>query len=136
MHFDSIDELRAWYARDEFARTCLGARIDDYDFETGCAQVSMDADERHHNALGTVMGGVIFSLADFALAVACNTDQPDSCSVNHAISFMNAPKDAHLVARACSDKTGRNLGFFIVDVVDGAGTKVARMTATVFRLGS
>lgn len=134
MHFDNIDELREYYSHDEFARECLGAHIDAYDFETHEAQVSMRADGRHHNALGTVMGGVMFSLADFALAVACNTDQPDSCSVNHAISFMSTAKDDRLVAVARPDKTGRKLAFFTVDVSDGVGTKLARMTATVFRL--
>ena len=134
MHFDNIDELRAYYAHDEFARECLGARIDSYDFETHEVCVSMDVDERHHNALGTVMGGVMFSLADFALAVACNTDQPDSCSVNHSIDFMCMAKDAHLVACARPEKMGRKLAFFTVDVRDGVGTKVARMSATVFRL--
>lgn len=134
MHFDNIDELRDYYSHDEFARECLGARIDSYDFETHEAQVSMDVDGRHHNALGSVMGGVMFSLADFALAVACNTDQPGSCSVNHAINFMSAPRDEKLVACARPDKLGRKLAFFTVDVHDGTGAKVARMTATVFRL--
>ena len=134
MHFDNIDELRDYYSHDEFARECLGARIDSYDFETHEARVSMDVDGRHHNALGSVMGGVMFSLADFALAVACNTDQPGSCSVNHAINFMSAPRDEKLVACARPDKLGRKLAFFTVDVHDGTGVKVARMTATVFRL--
>ncbi len=135
MHFETIDELRAHYSRDEFARECLGAHIDSYDFETHETQVSMRIDGRHHNALGTVMGGVMFSLADFALAVACNTDQPDSCSVNHSIDFMRMAKDDTLIACARPEKIGRKLAFFTVDVRDGAGTKVARMSATVCRLG-
>lgn len=76
MDFDNIEDIRAYFADDEFARKCLGATIDDYDFETGIATVSMEIDDRHHNAQGFVMGGVFFSLADYALAVASNVNQP------------------------------------------------------------
>lgn len=33
MDFDNIEDIRAYFADDEFARKCLGATIDDYDFE-------------------------------------------------------------------------------------------------------
>ena len=85
MDFDSIEGIRAYFADDEFARKCLGATIDDYDFETGIATVSMEIDDRHHNAQGFVMGGVFFSLADYALAVASNVNQPPSASTNSRV---------------------------------------------------
>ena len=92
MDFDSIEGIRAYFADDEFARKCLGATIDDYDFETGIATVSMEIDDRHHNAQGFVMGGVFFSLADYALAVASNVNQPPSASTNSSIAHMRRVK--------------------------------------------
>ncbi len=92
MDFDNIEDIRAYFADDEFARKCLGATIDDYDFETGIATVSMEIDDRHHNAQGFVMGGVFFSLADYALAVASNVNQSPSASTNSSIAHMRRVK--------------------------------------------
>lgn len=133
MDFDSIEGIRAYFADDEFARKCLGAAIDDYDFETGIATVSMEIDDRHHNAQGFVMGGVFFSLADYALAVASNVNQPPSASTNSSIAHMRRVKGNKLKAVAHPDKLGRNLAFFTIDLFDEPGNLVARMSATVMR---
>lgn len=134
MDFDSIDQIRAYFAEDEFAYKCLGATIDSFDAETGVATVSMTVDERHHNAQGFVMGGVFFALADFALAVATNVGQEPSASVSSSIQYMRRAKGTRLVAKATPDKLGRALTFFTVDVFDEEyGTQVCRMTATCMR---
>lgn len=133
MDFKNIDEIRAYFADDEFANKCLGARIDDYDFETGVATASMTIDDRHHNAQGFVMGGVFFSLADYALAVSSNVNQPPSASTNASMAHMRRAKGSTLTAVASPDKLGRNLAFFTVDIFDEPGNLVARMSATVMR---
>ncbi len=133
MDLNNMDDIRAYFAKDEFARKCLGATIDDYDFETGVATVSMKIDDRHHNAQGFVMGGVFFSLADYALAVASNVNQPPSASTNASIAHMRRVKGNRLKAVAYPDKLGRNLAFFTVDLIDEPGNLVARMSATVMR---
>ncbi len=133
MDLNNMDDIRAYFAKDEFARKCLGATIDDYDFETGVATVSMEIDDRHHNAQGFVMGGVFFSLADYALAVASNVNQPASASTNASIAHMRRVKGNRLKAVAYPDKLGRNLAFFTVDLIDEPGNLVARMSATVMR---
>ena len=133
MDFKSIDIMREYFAGDEFATKCLGARIDS--FEPGRAVVSMDLDDRHHNAQGFVMGGVPFSLADFALAVCSNVDQPPSASVVNTIEYLRRAKGQRLIATCVADKAGRTLGFYTIDVHDELGTHVAKMTATVMRTG-
>lgn len=133
MDLNNMDDIRAYFAKDEFAIKCLGATIDDYDFDTGVATVSMEIDDRHHNAQGFVMGGVFFSLADYALAVASNVNQPPSASTNASIAHMRRVKGNKLKAVAYPDKLGRNLAFFTVDILDEPGNLVARMSATVMR---
>ncbi|MFP5287839.1 MAG: PaaI family thioesterase, partial [Thermoanaerobaculia bacterium] len=39
-------------------------------FEEGVACIEMDADNRHHNPMGIVHGGVLCDLADAAMGVA------------------------------------------------------------------
>lgn len=133
MDFNNIEEIRAYFADDQFARKCLGAVIEDYDFETGVATVSMTIDERHHNAQGFVMGGVFFSLADYALAVSSNVNQPPSASTNATMAHMRRVKGNTLRAVARPDKLGRTLAFFTVELFDEPGNLVANMTATVMR---
>lgn len=131
MDFDSIDIMREYFADDEFATKCLGARIDSY--EPGRSVVSMDIDDRHHNAAGFVMGGVPFTLGDFALAVCSNVGQPHSSSVVCSIEYLRRAKGSRLIATCTADKSGRRLGFYTIDVHDDLGTHVAKMTATVMR---
>jgi len=136
MDFSSIEEIREFFAEDQFATKCLGATIDSYDPETGEARVSMTLDDRHHNAQGAVMGGVFFTLADFALAVATNVGQPPSASINASIAHLRRAKGDQLYAIARPDKKGRSLAFCTIDIYDGTDSHVARVTATVMRMPS
>ena len=129
----SIEDIRALFKDDQFATKCLGATIDAFDFETSTATVSMTLDDRHHNAQGFVMGGVFFSLADFALAVASNVNQPPSASTNVSIEHLRRAKGNKLIAIAHPDKLGRTLAFFTINVFDELNTHVARAVATVMR---
>lgn len=131
---ETLDEIREFFAKDRFASTCLGARVDSYDYETGEAVVSMDVEERHLNGHGIVMGGVYFTLADFALAICSNVNQPPSSSVSNSINTMKSCKGTKLIATARPDRSGRRLGFYTVDVFDDLGTHCARMTATTVRV--
>ena len=79
------------------------------------------------------MGGAIFTLADFALAIACNMGEQPTVAVSNAIEFINAPKGCKLIATCEVDKSGRSLGFYTVTVEDDLGVLVAKMTATCFR---
>ena len=79
------------------------------------------------------VGGVFFSLADYALAVASNVNQPPSASTNSSIAHMRRVKGNKLKAVAHPDKLGRNLAFFTIDLFDEPGNLVARMSATVMR---
>lgn len=133
MELSTIEDVRDYFQKDQFAALCLGATIDAFDFETGEATVSMTIDDRHHNAQGFVMGGVFFSLGDFALAVASNVNQPPSASVASDIQFMRRIKGNRLVAKAHPDILGHTLAFFTIDLFDGEDNHVARMTATVAR---
>lgn len=133
MEFETLEDMRAYFADDEFATKCLGATLEAFEPDTGTATVSMTVDDRHHNAQGFVMGGVFFALADFALAIATNVGQEPTASVSSSIQYMRRAKGDRLVARATPDKLGRALTFFTIDVEDGEGNAVARMTATCMR---
>ena len=83
--------------------------------------------------MGNVMGGAIFTLADFALAIACNIGEGPTVAVNNTIEYLNSTKGSTLIATCDADKSGRSLGFYTIEVKDDLDTPVAKMTATCFR---
>ena len=93
----------------------------------------MKLTEIHRNATGNVMGGAIFTLADFALAIACNIGEPPSVSVSNTIEYFSATKGEKLIATCDVDKSGRRLGFYTVEITDNTGRRIAKMCATCAR---
>ena len=128
-----LDEVRAFFGNDLFATEACGCEV--LEAARGHAVCAFTIGPRHLNAQGHVMGGAIFTLADFALAIACNIGENPTVSVQNSIEFLSVARGTRLVATAEADKSGRNLGFYTVDVTDELGTKVAHMTATCFRRG-
>ena len=129
----TIEEVRTLFANDRFATEACGCRV--VEASHGHAVCAFDITEGHLNAQGHVMGGAVFTLADFALAIGCNIGENPTVSVTNTMQFMSTPKGATLIATCDVDKTGRSLGFYTVDVTDDLGTPVAKMTATCFRRG-
>ena len=127
----SIEEVRELFANDRFATEACGCRV--LEAARGHAVCTFDIADIHQNAQGGLMGGAIFTLADFALAIACNIGEQPTVAVSNSIEFLSRAKGATLLATCNVDKSGRSLGFYTVDVADELGTPVAKMTATCFR---
>ena len=126
----SLEEIRNIFSNDRFATEACGCRV--VEASRGHAVCEFDITDVHRNAQGNVMGGAIFTLADFALAIACNVGEGPTVSVDNAIRFIGTAKGSKLVACADVDKSGRTLGYYTVRVTDELGTLVAIMTATCF----
>ena len=129
----TIEEVRELFANDHFATDACGCRV--LEAGRGHAVCEFDIGEIHRNAQGNVMGGAIFTLADFALAIGCNMGEAPTVAVSNTIEYLSVAKGSKLIATCSGDKSGRSLGFYTVDVRDDLGTPVAKMTATCFRRG-
>lgn len=127
----TLEEIEAVFANDRFATEAAGCRV--VSGEHGRAVCSMELADVHRNAMGNVMGGAIFTLADFALAICCNIGEEPTVSVDSSISFFRSTQGAVLTATAVCDKPGRHLGFYTVTVEDDLGKQIAKMTATCYR---
>ncbi|WP_281654405.1 PaaI family thioesterase [Eggerthella sinensis] len=125
------DEIEAVFANDRFATEAAGCRV--VEGARGRAVCEMVLGDMHKNAMDNVMGGAIFTLADFALAICCNIGEEPTVSVDSSISFFRSTKGAKLTATAVCDKPGRHLGFYTVLVEDDLGKVIAKMTATCYR---
>jgi len=126
-----IEEVRELFGNDRFATEACGCRV--LEASRGHAVCAFDIAPIHLNAMGNVMGGAIFTLADFALAIACNIGEDPTVAVNNTIEYLNSTKGSTLIATCEADKSGRSLGFYTIEVKDDLDTPVAKMTATCFR---
>ncbi len=128
----NIEAIREQFSKDRFA-TENGAYID----EVGehYAKCSLKLDSRHQNAMGGVMGGVYFTLADFAFAVAANHEKMSVVSISSTISFLSLCKGEVLTAEAHCVKDGRTTCYYTIDIKDDKGTDVAAVTITGCHIG-
>lgn len=103
----------------------------------GRAVIEMDASERHANPMGTLHGGVLCDLADFAMgaAYASTLGEDESfTTLELKCNFLKPVWNAHLTATGRVVKRGRMVGMVECDVTDERGTLVARVSSTCLTL--
>lgn len=128
----TLEEVRMIFEGDRFA-TENGAVIEEIgDHSATCSLLITDS---HRNAMGSVMGGTYFMLADFAFAVAANWEKMGCVSLRSDISFLGAAKGKKLIAKAVCVKDGRTTACYRVDVTDELGNLAATVTATGYHVG-
>ena len=129
MEQQKLDEVRERFSHDRFA-TVNGAVIEE--IAEGYAKCSMQIKCDHKNALGAVMGGAIFTLADFAFAVAANWQEQPVVSLDASITFLGKAKGNILIAEAKKIRAGRRMCCYMVEITDELGSQVAHMTSNGF----
>ena len=129
--FNSIEEAREFFKGDKFA-TNLGVSLVILD-EDSC-ECSLELNDGHKNAVGGVMGGVMFTLADFAFAVLSNNLHSPTVAQQVSVNYLSAPKGNKLIARAVCKKNGRSSSIINVDVRDDTGRDIVQFIGTGFKL--
>lgn len=86
------------------------------------------------NGFGVSHGGIVYALADSALAFASNTNGHVTVSVDNTISYpVSVQVGDDLIAVAEEETAGARLGFYRVTVARQDGTVVGLLHATVYR---
>lgn len=127
----TLEEVRKFFEKDRYAME-NGAVIEAV--EDGYAKCTMKLESHHRNAMGAVMGGAIFTLADFTFAVASNWNKGPHVSLTSQITYLGKAKGNTLVAEAKLVREGRTTCYYLVEVVDDLGNQVAHVTSSGFAL--
>ena len=130
----TFDEVKKFFANDIFAVDTTGIEILQAD-ENG-VRCSLKTDKRHENATGHVMGGAIFTLADFTFAIASNLGGVPTVTLSSSITYLSSPKGDTLFSEIKLLKDGRRACFYEISITDNLGNKVASITSTGMRTGS
>jgi len=118
-----IEEARNYFKDDRFATEASGIIIEAVD--DGYAKCSMKIEDRHRNAVNQVMGGAIYTLADFVFAVATNTKDHWTVTTVSQISYIGTVKGDTLYAESRCIKDGRRTCFYEIEIKDDLGNLVA-----------
>ena len=127
----TIEEARTYFSCDRFA-TENGITLDELDENHSTCRLVLS--ERHRNAYGGVMGGAIFTLADFAFATLSNDRERITVAQQVSINYLSSPKGGTLIAKASYRKNGRSSCVINVDIVDDTGRDIAQFIGTGFKL--
>ena len=130
----TLDEAREYFKGDRYATELTGIVIDEVG--DGYAKVSCRVTPGHLNARGVVMGGVLFTMADFAFAVAANCGSQEVVSLQDNISYLSPVKGGVMTAEAKCIKSGRSTCLYEVTVTDESGRKAAYVTVSGFVVGA
>ena len=131
----SLEEVRAEFAADAFAVKTTGIQI--LEAKKGYAKVALEVGPWHKNAIGNVQGAVYFAMADFAFAVASNSDETsgyNAVTLSSTINMVNSAKSDDLFAEAAPIKDGRSTCFYQIEIYEIINDK-KRPVATVQTAG-
>ncbi len=118
-----LEEAKEFFIKDTYAMVTTG--IDILEVGEKYARCSLKIDERHMNAVKHVMGGAIYTLADFTFAVATNFRQSTTVTTTSQISYLGSPKGDILYSESKLLKDGKRSCFYEITITDNLGTLVA-----------
>ena len=122
----------ALLSRDRASRQ-LGIQL--LDVGPGSARLSMLVTQDHLLGYGTCHGGLLFTLADSAFAVACNTYDQATVASGCSIDFL-APAQAgdRLVATAVEQSRRGRTGLYDVRIDNQQGQLIALFRGRAYRV--
>ena len=119
------------FSADRYAISTTGVVIEKVDVNYSVC--SLKIEDKHLNTNGGVMGGAIFTLADYAFGVAANTPVSNCVTLSANVNFTRPSKGPILYAVAKCVKDGRRICFFEVNVTDAEGKLIAVFEMNGFR---
>ena len=130
MKYD-LQKIREYFAKDTFARH-NGMTI--LEVGEGYALVECLINRNHYNAKGSVQGGLIFTLADFAFAVVSNINDYVTMSQNITITYIRPVFEGKIKAEAKIVSQGKSMVLVEVEVRNSEDKLVAKMHANGFKI--
>ncbi len=127
-----VESVKAYFKEDNFAMQ-MGIEILKADEEESICVLPVKASL--YNAGGTVQGGALFTLADFAFAVASNCGGRHTVSQSASVSFLKPGVGKMLYAKARKISSGKSTCHYSVFVTNEEDVLVAHVTINGFVIG-
>ena len=125
-----MEDIKRCLKNDRFAER---TNVELLTVSPGYATAKMVLHPHHLNGLGSVQGGAIFTLADYAFAAAANSHGTVAVAINVSITFMKAAATGTLFAEAREVSKNFKIGSYVVEVKDDQGDLVATFQGLAYR---
>ena len=129
--FSGTEEAAKYFEGDKYAMI-TGVKLEELTDDHSLASLVLS--DIHRTANGGIMGGVMFTLADFAFAVLSNNIHMPTVAQQVSVNYLGAPKGEKLFARAVCKKDGSRTLVINVDVTDDTGRDIAQFIGSGFKL--
>ncbi|WP_053363513.1 hotdog fold thioesterase [Bacillus sp. FJAT-27251] len=130
IHENYYDDIFKHFVEEPYARF-LGIKLQDLGLGTATAELEIQ--DHMLNSHGTVHGAVIFALADYVFAAACNSYGKTAVGLSTTVQFM-APglKGSKIKAKAIEEKKNHRLSWYKIQI-ESEGELLASMEAVAYR---
>lgn len=122
-------DVKEFLKKDRFA-AMLGIEL--LEASDGSAKAKLDIKDKHLNAMDTVHGGAIFSLADLTLAAAANSYGTVAVAINVNISFLKAANKGILYAEANETSKNSKIGYYNINITNSQGDLISCFQGMVY----
>ncbi|MDI9646277.1 MAG: hotdog fold thioesterase [Archaeoglobales archaeon] len=130
---DYLRRFREYMEKNDRLFSLLGAKI--VEVSAGYAKVALKVQEKHLNALNVCQGGVIFTLADLAFALASNSHGKVAVALDVSITYLKSVLEGEdIFAEAREIHLGNRTATYIMTVKNSKEEIVAIAKGTVFRI--
>lgn len=129
---NNTEKAREIFGNDVYASQLTGIEI--LEAEAGYAKCALKIEDKHKNALGQVMGGVFFVMADFAFAIASNFEQSPTVTQTSQIVYLSSVKGSTLYATTEKIRSGHSTCFYKISITDDTDALCAYVTTSGFIL--
>jgi len=126
----NTEKIKNYFLNDKYAEL---TGIKSVDIKEGYCKAEMEVLPKHLNAAGIIQGGALFTLADFAVAVASNTHGQLSLSIQADISFIKGISKGKIYAIATEVSKPKKLGNYEVKIKDENEDIIASFHSLVYR---
>jgi acyl-CoA thioesterase len=122
-----VEKVIASFKNDKFSKS---AGIEIIEVRPGFAKCIMAITDNHLNGLGIVMGGAIFTLADFTFSLAATSHGIAAVTLNAFISYLKKCNHGVITAIASEVSRAKRTGVYHIDVFDENSQMIATVTGT------
>ncbi|MDR0392118.1 MAG: PaaI family thioesterase [Planctomycetaceae bacterium] len=120
------------FQKDHFATKVVGVEV--LEARPDYAKTLLRIDPKHHNAVGIVQGGALFTLGDFTFAVACHVGHNDTLvAIECNISFLKPVSTGIIYGEAKLVAKSKSLATYEVFITNESNDLIAKCHCRAFR---
>lgn len=125
-----MTEIKNFFKRDRFAES-IGIEL--LNISLGYAKAKIDIKPEHLNGFRAVQGGVLFTLADLAMAAASNANGQLAVSVNASINYIKSAYGTTIYAEAKEVSSNPKLASYEVTISNDKNEVIATLQGLMYR---